>query len=144
MITPPIAGPMARAAFTTTLFSVTALAMSAGPTISITKVCRLGLSSAVTAPKHAAITYTIHSSTAPVIVSTPSVSARRPAVDWVIMISLRFSNRSAMTPPNGARISVGRNCIATTVPSAVPLPVSSSTSQAWAMPCIHVPLNDTI
>ena len=34
--------------------------------------------------------------------------------------------------------------MATTVPSAVPLPVSSSTSHDWARPCIQVPLNDTI
>ena len=78
------------------------------------------------------------------IVSTPSVSASRPAVDCVMMINLRLSNRSAMTPPNGASSRVGRNCIATTVPSAVPLPVSSSTSHDWARPCIQVPLNDTI
>ena len=50
-----MAGPIARAAFTTTLLSVTALLTSAGPTISMTNVCRLGLSTAVTAPKPAAI-----------------------------------------------------------------------------------------
>ena len=49
-----------------------------------------------------------------------------------------------MTPPQGASSRVGRNCIATTAPSAVPLPVSSSTNHAWAMLCIQVPLNDTI
>ncbi len=55
MIAPPIAGPMTRAALTTTLFRVTALLMSAGPTISMTNVCRLGLSMAVTTPKPAAM-----------------------------------------------------------------------------------------
>jgi hypothetical protein len=39
---------------------------------------------------------------------------------------------------------VGANLAAITVPSAVPLPVSSMTSQAVASDCIHVPLNDTI
>ena len=70
--------------------------------------------------------------------------ARRPATICVIMISRRLSKRSAITPPHGASSSVGTNCMATTAPSAVPLPVSSSTSHAWAMPCIQVPLNDTI
>ena len=51
IITPAIAGPTARAALTTTLLRVTALLMSSGPTISITNVWRLGLSSAVTVPK---------------------------------------------------------------------------------------------
>ncbi len=51
MTSPPMAGPMARAAFTTTLFKVTALVISLGPTISRTKVWRLGLSTAVTSPK---------------------------------------------------------------------------------------------
>ena len=63
---------------------------------------------------------------------------------WVPMMRRRFSNRSASMPPIGASRSVGRNCIAITVPSAVPLPVSWSTSQARAIDCIQVPLNEMI
>ena len=73
---------------------------------------------------------------------TPSVIASVPAASWVPMMRFRLSKRSASMPPTGARNRVGRNCIAITVPSAVPLPVSWSTSHAWATLCIHVPLNE--
>ena len=56
-------------------------------TISITKICRLGLSSAVTVPKHAARTYTIHSSTTPLIVKAPGAGV--VAVDGFVRLKPR-------------------------------------------------------
>ena len=144
MTTPATEGPITRAALTTTLLRVTALARSAGPTISITKVWRLGLSTAVTSPNPAARAYTIHNRTVSVRVRTPSVRASVPATVWVPMISVRLSTRSAINPPTVPNNSVGRNCMAMTVPRAVPLPVSSSTSHDSATDCIHVPENETI
>ena len=47
---PPIAGPTIRADWTMTLLRLTALTTRSGPTISITKLCRVGLSTALTQP----------------------------------------------------------------------------------------------
>ena len=48
--------------------------------------------------------------------------------------------RSAIMPPWTPSSSIGRNCIAIVMPTAAALPVSSSTSQSWAMLCIQVPV----
>ena len=47
---PASAGPTIRAAWTITLLRLTALTTRSGPTISITKLWRVGLSTALTAP----------------------------------------------------------------------------------------------
>jgi hypothetical protein len=75
----------------------------------------------------------------PVVTSTPSTSASRPETVCVANRSLRLENRPAMTPPYGAATSMGRNCSAVTVPSAVPDPVRRSTSQDCATACIQLP-----
>ena len=75
MMTPAIAGPTARAALTSTLLRVTALRRRPAPTISWAKDWRAGLSIAVMRPRPSASATIIQSSTAPVTVSTPSVSA---------------------------------------------------------------------
>ena len=49
--TPASAGPTMRADWTMTLLRLTALTTRSGPTISITKLCRVGLSTALTAPR---------------------------------------------------------------------------------------------
>jgi hypothetical protein len=49
--TPAIPGPTIRAAWTMTLLRLTALTTRSGPTISITKLCRVGLSIAFSEPK---------------------------------------------------------------------------------------------
>ena len=51
--------------------------------------------------------------------------------------------RSATTPAYGPSSSVGRVWRAMTAPSAVAEPVSSSTSQDWAIICIQVPASET-
>ncbi len=47
---PASAGPTSRADWTMTLLRLTALTTRPGPTISITKLCRVGLSTELTAP----------------------------------------------------------------------------------------------
>ena len=56
MSTPPMAGPMTRAEFISTLLRLTALGSSSIPTISETKVWRAGLSNRFTNPRPAAST----------------------------------------------------------------------------------------
>ena len=51
--TPPMAGPMTRAEFMTTLLRLTALGRRSRPTISETNVCRAGLSNRLTTPSSA-------------------------------------------------------------------------------------------
>ena len=51
--------------------------------------------------------------------------------------------RSATTPAYGPSSSVGRVWRAMTAPSAAAEPVSSSTSQDWAIICIQVPASET-
>jgi hypothetical protein len=49
--TPAMAGPAIRAVCTSTLFRLTALTTRSEPTISITKLWRVGLSSALIVPR---------------------------------------------------------------------------------------------
>ncbi len=44
-----------------------------------------------------------------------------------------------MRPPYSPKTSMGVNCMATVMPTAVTLCERVSTSQSWAMRCIHVP-----
>ncbi len=67
------------------------------------------------------------------------MAANTAGAAWVANNTRRLSYRSASTPPNGPNSRSGRNCSADTTPSAVPLPVSSSTSHDWATRCIQVP-----
>ena len=83
MRTPPIAGPMTRAEFISTLLRLTALGNRSRPTISETKVWRAGLSNRLTKPSPAASAYTSHRLTEWLTTSTPRISARIPAVPWV-------------------------------------------------------------
>ena len=96
---PAIAGPRILARLKVVEFSATAFGRSAGPTISTTKACRIGESSAENTPTIAASSRTCQSAITPLTSSTPSTSAARPNPDWVPSISLRLSPRSASAPP---------------------------------------------
>ena len=72
---PAAAGPTIRALWTITELSATALTVRSGPTSSVTKLWRAGLSSALTAPRANTSANTIQTSTWPPIVSAHSVSA---------------------------------------------------------------------
>jgi hypothetical protein len=54
MVSPASAGPVRRAVFITIELSAMAFGTSSGPTISLMKACRVGLSSAVAVPSTAA------------------------------------------------------------------------------------------
>ena len=56
MVTPAAAGPRMRPALNMALFRPTALGTSSGPTISMTKDCRVGMSIMVTMPRRKAST----------------------------------------------------------------------------------------
>jgi hypothetical protein len=79
----------------------------------------------------------------PETVSTPRITESTPMELWVIISMVRLGKRSASTPPQTEKSRMGRNCRAVTTPSAVPLWVSVSTSQSWAMRCIQVPVLET-
>ena len=117
-----------------------ALASWAGPTISLAKDCRVGLSTAVTSPRAKATTYTCQAVTTWVRVSAASTPAITASADWVTSSTPRLGQRSAIMPPNRPNSRVGRNCRAVVTPTAVALPVRLSTSQSWAMRCTQVPV----
>ena len=96
---PATAGPIVRATFTRTELRLTAFLRFSGPIISSMNDCRAGFSNALFKPSSSASTPISHSSTAPVTVSTPRISACTPIAACSITISLRLSTRSAITPP---------------------------------------------
>ena len=87
---------------------------------------------------------TIHSRIVPVRHNAPSNTASTANATCVANSRRRLSTRSTTRPPYGASNSTGSVCIATTRPSAVPEPVSSSTSHDCAIDCIQVPVSDTV
>jgi hypothetical protein len=79
-----------------------------------------------------------------VIASTPRAAAQIASQPWVILRMSRLSKRSAITPPYAESTSIGRNCRAVVIPTAIPEPPDSSrTSQSWATRCIQVPMLET-
>jgi hypothetical protein len=141
--TPAAAGPRIRAEWMSTLLSPTALTTRLEPTISMTKLCRLGLSNALTAPRAKTSAKTIHGSTAPPAVTAHSTSAGSAISAWVTISRRRLSTRSARAPPHAPASSIGRNCSAVVIPTATPLPVSERISQTSATTCIQFPLSET-
>ena len=91
MVRPATAGPIMRAILNEVELSAMALDKSFSPTSSATKICRTGASNAEAQPDKNANTYTCHSCTMPVTVSTPRVSASTPIVAWVAISNLRWS-----------------------------------------------------
>ena len=91
-------------------------------------------------PKTNARTYTCHVATTPVTASPPSTAAGTAIITCMTRSTVRLEKRSASTPPRGESSSVGSIWRATVMPSAEPLPVSTSTSHAWAVVCIQVPV----
>ena len=94
-----MAGPTMRAQCTITLFRLTAFTTRSGPTISITKLWRAGLSSAFTVPRASTRANTIHGATTPPAVTANSSSAGTTMPSCVSISSLRLSKRSASRPP---------------------------------------------
>jgi hypothetical protein len=136
---PAIAGPTIRAAWTMTLLRLTAFTTRSAPTISITKLCRVGLSTALTRPIRKTARKTIQGTTIPVAVTASRPIAGIAISVWVMISSRRFDIRSAIRPPQAPNSSIGRNCSAVVRPTATPLPVRLRISQIAATVCIQVP-----
>ena len=62
---------------------------------------------------------------------------------WVASSSRRLSTRSATTPAQAPRSSMGANWRATVMPSGRGASVMRRTSQSWPTCCIQVPVEET-
>jgi hypothetical protein len=141
---PATAGPTRRAEWTRTLLRLTALTTRSGPTISIAKLCLVGLSTALTVPRTKTSVITIQGATTPLAEIASRASAGAAISAWVTISSRRLAKRSASTPPQAPKRRIGRNCNAVVIPTATPLPVSERTSQTSATICIQLPESETI
>ena len=139
IVIPASAGPTIRAAWTMTLLRLTALTTRSGPTISKTKLCRVGLSTALAEPIAKTARKTIQGATTPVAVTAKRKRAGIAISSWVVISSWRLGKRSASSPPQAPITSIGRNCRAVVRPTARPLPVRLRISQRAATVCIQVP-----
>ena len=145
MTAPALAGPMIRALWTMTEFSETALTTRSAPTSSMTKLWRVGLSTALTAPRTKTSAQTIERRRpSPPTVSAKSVSAGSAMSAWVTMSTRRLGRRSASSPPQAPKSRIGTNCSPAVRPTAAPLPVSWTMSHISATVCIQLPETETI
>ena len=135
---------MILAECTIKLLRLTALTTRSRPTISITKLCRAGLSIALIEPRTNTSAYTITGCTTPLAVSAHSVNAGMAISAWVIVSSRRLDIRSASSPPQAPANSIGTNWSAAVRPTATLLFVSRSTSHISATICIQFPLSEMI
>ena len=144
IVRPASAGPATRATCTSALLSPTAFTRRAELTSSTRNACRAGLSTTFTAPRANTSTKIIHGCTTPDPASSQSVSAGSAIAACVNMRRRRLSGRSAITPPQAPKSSIGVNCSAVVTPTASGLPVSERTSHSSPTVCIQVPLSETI
>ncbi len=140
---PATAGPAMRAMCTSALLRLTAFTTRSAPTISITKLWRVGLSTARNEPRRNTSANTIQGSTAPALTSAHSATAGTTIAAWVTMSSRRLSKRSARTPPKAPNSSSGANWSAVFTPTASALSVSWRMSQVSATIWTQLPLSDT-
>jgi len=144
MARPARAGPTMRAELKVAADRASAFGSSRVSTISETNACRTGVSIALTTPSRPAKTKTCQSRTTPDMIINARTRESTLHAALTTMSSLRLSYRSASLPPYSERNSTGRNCNATTVPSAVPESCDSCrTSQYWAVNCIQTPISLT-
>ena len=141
--TPAMAGPTMRAQCTITLFRLTAFTTRSGPTISITKLWRVGLSTALTTPRANTSANTVHGSTVPLAASAHSSTAGTTIATWVTISSRRLSKRSASSPPKAPNSRIGANCSAVVSPTATPLWVRVRISHVSATIWTQLPLSET-
>ena len=142
MTTPATAGPTTREALKRLAFRATAFGSSSRPTIWKVSACRPGASKTSAVPPSAARAYACHTSAAPVKASTASASETSIDAAWVVITSLRLSNRSATTPAKSPKIVNGTKRQNASTPTASGDEVSPTTNQASAMFCIQVPTSD--
>ena len=143
MTSPAAAGPTMRAEWTSALLRLTALTSRSAPTISIAKLWRVGLSTALTEPRAKTSAQTIQGSTVPAAVIAHRIRAGRAMSVWVTISSERLGSRSASRPPNAPKRRKGRNWSAEVTPTATPLPVRERISHISATICIQLPDSET-
>ena len=97
------------------------------------------MSNALVMPRIRARTWICQISIAPVNVRPNRVAAWSMANAWVTSRSPRLSNRSASTPPMGARNRAGRELEGDDRSDLERRPPSSRTSHGWETLCIQVP-----
>ena len=144
MATPAMAGPTKLAPVTIDVLSATALPRFSRPTISTTNDWRVGLSTAMTAPRSAASTKTCPIRTWPLRVRDASTNASVIAEHWVMTSNVRRRYRSASSPPidasRKAKAPAGQNVVS---PRERDDPVRRYTSQLWASDWVQVPTSET-
>ena len=97
--TPAMAGPTARAEFTSTLLRLTAFLSSSGPDHLLDEGLAHRVVAGETTPSSSARPTTIQSWTTPVNTRSASVRAMIPRAAWVVISRRRLSSRSASSPP---------------------------------------------
>ena len=141
---PAIAGPTTRATLTITELRLTALRRSSGPTISSTNDCRAGfskqLSSAEQQRQHVDLPERDEAGDRQEAERQRQHAHRGLQADHEAALVHAVGDDARRT---GRAAAIGRVWSATTAPSAVPEPVSFSTSQDWAIICIQVPTSET-
>ena len=98
MSTPLRAGPSKPPRWKIDALRLMALRMCRGPTISLTKTERAGLSKTCTIPIARTSAYTAHSGAMPRMAMSESTRLNTPTSDCVSMSTRRFGNRSAIAP----------------------------------------------
>ena len=78
----------------------------------------------------------------PVATSVTIVVAQAQLTHWVTMMSSRRGRRSMTTPASGLSSSTGKNWSTLTTEKSSAEEVRVSTSHAWAIVCIQVPVTE--
>src|SRR5918995_544548 len=133
--TPARAGPTTREPVISALLRPTALGTSVLGTSSTTSARRDGLSKALIVPNTSDSTNSAATVMRSVSVSTDRVSATSRNAACVPIIMRWRSTRTAITPAHAPTSRIGRDSGAV----AMPMPVTSSTTQVMATDCIPVP-----
>ena len=142
-MTPPNAGPTARATLNPAPFSATASCNSAGGTNSGTIACQAGPFMAAPKPSAKVKPNNIMGVIAPSNVATPSAAAASNIQPWVNKRSRRRSTTSASAPAGNATRKTGRLVAACTNATTMGDGVSRVISHAAPTFCIQVPTFDT-
>ena len=142
MMTPATAGAAIRVPGQTDEFIATALIMSRRWIRWGKRARRAGWSKASMAPARKAMASRCHTRTRSSRVSVARPNIRTAITACAATISLRWSSRSAATPPNRLSTMAGTPLASPTYPRASGEPVSSNISQNWPNRRIWKPLTD--
>ena len=144
MSTPATAGPMTRVPFIPICWSTTAFGRDARVTTSPVNAMRAGPITERPAPCTADATSSIQYSSTPKPSANATINAARRMTDWHAVSTAFFGNRSAMTPPAGARMSIGTPKAMNTPPNPALSPVSSIANHPRAICCAWIAKNMSV